>query len=281
MKRRISAILFGLLFLVGLGIFAYPTISDQWNSYRQRLLISEYDETVATLEEEDYEALWQQANAYNQSLWNRNGGFTLTEEEQEEYNQVLNPSGSGMMGYVEIPAIDCMLPINHGTDEDVLQTAVGHLEGTSLPVGGEGTHCVLSAHRGLPSAKLFSNLDQVREGDLFRLKVLDEILTYQVDQIRTVLPEEVEDLGLVAGMDYCTLVTCTPYGVNSHRLLVRGVRIENPREGTEEAKQFEDAETLFGPAWWIMIPLIGIPVLFVVLAVLLFRNRKNKGQRER
>ena len=180
------------------------------------------------------------------------------------------------MAYVEIPAIDCSLPIYHGTDEEVLQTAVGHLEGSSLPVGGEGTHCVLSGHRGLPSAKLFTNLDQVREGDVFLLWVLNEKLTYQVDQIRTVLPEEMEDLELVAGKDYCTLVTCTPYGVNTHRLLVRGSRVENaPDAPPEEPGQTGEGTGGPGTDRWLMIPGVGIPLLFLVLLYLLFRYRKR------
>lgn len=275
MRRRISTICFGLLFLAGLGILSYPAISDRWNAYRQQRLISEYDETVSAMEEEDYEAFWEEARAYNESLWTRNSSFTLTEEEEEQYRRVLNVSGSGMMGYVEIPRINCSLPIYHGTDEEVLQTTVGHLEGTSLPVGGEGTHCVLSAHRGLPSAKLFSNLDQMQNGDIFQLRILDETLTYQVDQILTVLPEEVEELGLVAGMDYCTLLTCTPYGVNTHRLLVRGVRIENPEEAIALEEQEIGNESEDKMDWWMMSLILGIPALFLVLAYLLFRYRKR------
>lgn len=275
MKRRISTICFGLLFLAGFGILSYPTVSDRWNAYRQQRLISEYDETVSTMKEEDYQIFWEQAHAYNESLWTRSSSFTLTEEEEAEYRAVLNVSGSGMMGYVEIPRINCSLPVCHGTDEEVLQTAVGHLEGTSVPAGGEGTHCVLSAHRGLPSAKLFSNLDQMENGDIFRLKILNETLTYQVDQIRTVLPAEVEDLGLVAGMDYCTLVTCTPYGVNTHRLLVRGVRIENIEEPVEEGTDIPAEEKTGDRFGWLWLPALGIPALFLALAYLLFRYRKK------
>lgn len=279
MKRRISTVCFGLLFLVGLGILSYPTISDQWNAYRQQKLISEYDETVAFMEEADYETFWQEAYAYNESLWDRSGGFLLSEEEQERYEAVLNVSGSGMMGYVEIPRIECSLPVCHGTDEEVLQTTVGHLEGTSLPVGGPGTHCVLSAHRGLPSAKLFSDLDQMEIGDIFLLKVLNETLTYEVDQINVVLPEEVQDLRLTAGMDYCTLVTCTPYGVNTHRLLVRGVRIANREEAvTETVEKTTEDEKATELAWWTMVPIVGIPVFFGTLVWLLFRYRRRRDR---
>lgn len=234
MKRKISGIFFALLFLTGLGVLLYPTISDAWNAYRQNMLITDYEEAVAILaqDQETYDDIWAQARAYNKSLWEKPDRFFMTEEEKAEYESLLNISGNGVMAYVEIPSIKCSLPIYHGTDERVLQTAVGHLEGTSLPVGGAGTHCVLSGHRGLPSAKLFTNLDQLEEGDIFLIKVLNETLTYEVDQIRTVLPEEMEELGLAEGKDYCTLVTCTPYGVNSHRLLVRGSRIENLEESS-------------------------------------------------
>lgn len=232
MKRKISGIFFALLFLTGLGVLLYPTISDAWNAYRQNMLITDYEEAVAVLvqDQETYDDIWARARAYNLNLWKKPDRFFMSDEEKTEYESLLNIAGNGIMAYVEIPSIKCALPIYHGTDETVLQTAVGHLEGTSLPVGGEGTHCVLSGHRGLPSAKLFTNLDQLTEGDIFLIRVLNETLTYEVDQICTVLPEEMEELELAEGKDYCTLVTCTPYGVNSHRLLVRGIRIENLEE---------------------------------------------------
>lgn len=232
MKRKISGIFFALLFLTGLGVLLYPTISDAWNAYRQNMLITDYEEAVAVLvqDQKTYDDIWARARAYNLNLWKKPDRFFMSDEEKTEYESLLNISGNGIMAYVEIPSIKCALPIYHGTDETVLQTAVGHLEGTSLPVGGEGTHCVLSGHRGLPSAKLFTNLDQLTEGDIFLIRVLNETLTYEVDQICTVLPEEMEELELAEGKDYCTLVTCTPYGVNSHRLLVRGIRIENLEE---------------------------------------------------
>ncbi|MCM1025821.1 MAG: class C sortase [Roseburia sp.] len=225
MARKITGVLFVLLFVVGLGILLYPTISDRWNAYRQSQLISNYEEAVAQLDPETHEEMWVQAQQYNAGLWLKANRYEMTDEERAEYEGCLNLEGNGIMGSIEIPKIKCTLPIYHGTEEDVLQIAVGHLEGTSLPVGGEGVHCVLSGHRGLPSAKLFTNLDQLEIGDTFLLKILGETLTYEIDQILTVLPEEMESLELFEGEDYCTLVTCTPYGVNSHRLLVRGKRV--------------------------------------------------------
>lgn len=200
----------------------------------------------------------------------------MEEGEKGEYEAQLNVAGNGIMGYIEIPGIKCSLPIYHGTDEAVLQIAVGHIPGSSLPVGGERSHCVLSGHRGLPSAKLFTDLDQMEEGDLFMLHVLDETLTYEVDQITVVLPEEVNDLELVEGEDYCTLVTCTPYGINTHRLLVRGRRTENLYEGQPETSEKETGKTgekqIWLQYWWI------IPVLAGILIGGVFRRKKNKGK---
>lgn len=277
MKRKISSILFALLFLTGLGILLYPTVSDMWNAYRQNKLITGYEEAVAELDPETYEEVWEAARVYNRGLWTKGNRYLFSQEDREEYEGLLNISGGGVMAYVEIPSISCSLPIYHGTNEEVLQTAVGHLEGSSLPVGGNGTHCVLSGHRGLPSAKLFTNLDQVQEGDIFKLRVLNEILTYQVDQIRTVLPQEMEELELTAGKDYCTLVTCTPYGVNSHRLLVRGIRIENiEEEQPEEVQQPEPEEAGTWKPDWLLIPAVGIPLLFIVLLILLVKFKRKR-----
>lgn len=230
MRKHLSTIVLRLVFLIGLSLLLYPTVSDGWNAFRQTRAIAGYVQQVAELDTNRYSQLWSDAKAYNQSLLEKDNRYLMTDEERAEYESLLNVSGSGMIGYIEIPDIQCTLPIYHGTDEAVLQTAVGHIEGTSLPTGGEGTHCVLSGHRGLPSAKLFTDLDKLAVGDVFRLRVLDEILTYEVDQIRIVEPYEVDALGIEPGKDYCTLVTCTPYGINTHRLLVRGRRIENLEE---------------------------------------------------
>ena len=225
MKNKLSTILLAAAFLAGLSLLLYPSVSDYWNSLHASQAVASYDEEVRSLDRSQYEALWNDALDYNRSLTGRSSHYALTEEQRAQYDSLLNVSGTGIMGYIEIPTIKLSLPIYHGTGDDVLQIAVGHIEWSSLPVGGAGSHCVLSGHRGLPSAKLFTNLDQLVEGDYFVIRVLDEVLTYEVDRILIVEPSEVDSLAIEAGMDYCTLVTCTPYGVNSHRLLVRGHRV--------------------------------------------------------
>lgn len=271
MKKHLSTIILIVILLAGLSLMLYPTVSDYWNKFHQSQAIADYAEAVANLDDEAYEELWSQAVAYNQSLRSKANRYHPTDEERAEYEALLNVSGNGIMGYIEIESINCYLPIYHGVEESVLQIAVGHIEGTSLPVGGPGTHCVLSGHRGLPSARLFTDLDQMREGDVFLLRVLDETLTYEVDQIRIVLPEEVNDLELVEGMDYCTLVTCTPYGINSHRMLVRGHRIENLADASS-IRVTADAMQLK--------PILITPVLMVPILLLLFiwlRIRRRRG----
>lgn len=277
MRRKITGLIFGLLFLVGLGILLYPTVSDKWNAYRQSQLISNYEEAVAELDTESYEVLWAAAHAYNEALWTKADRYTFSDEDRTEYESLLDISDNGIMGYIEIPKINCSLPVYHGTDEDVLQIAIGHLEGTSLPVGGESTHCVLSGHRGLPSAKLFTNLDQMAEGDIFLLKILGETLTYEIDQILTVLPHETDALNLAQGEDYCTLVTCTPYGVNTHRLLVRGKRIENLPEEVVEAEEPVTVQTASdeGMSAMTAVLIVAVPLILAVMIWLLFRRRSR------
>lgn len=260
-----------LILLVGLSLLLYPTVSDYWNSFHQSRAIASYAEDVAKLDTVQYDDLWKAAKKYNEALAKGDINYVLKDEQKENYESLLNVSGTGVMGYIEIPSINCSLPIYHGTDEAALQIAVGHLEWTSLPTGGESTHCVLSGHRGLPSAKLFTDLDRLVEGDIFVLRVLDEVLTYEVDQILIVEPEETEDLQIEKGKDYCTLVTCTPYGINTHRLLVRGHRIENLEESgivrvTADAIQIEP---LF------VAPIVAIPMLLVLLIILLLPKKKK------
>lgn len=278
MKKKkgnfITVFLF-LILLAGLSLLLYPTVSDYLNSLHQSRAIASYAEEVANLDEENYDALLAAAQAYNAALIKRENVYALTEPQKEEYKQLLNVSNLGVMGYIEIPAINCTLPIYHGTDETILQTSIGHLEWSSLPVGGKSTHCVLSGHRGLPSAKLFTNLDKLVIGDTFVLRVLNEVLTYEVDQILIVEPQEVEALRIVDGEDYCTLVTCTPYGINTHRLLVRGHRIENPEKAhivyvTADAIQIEPLLVALA---------VAVPILLVLLIVLLLprRSKKNYG----
>ncbi len=260
-----------LILLVGLSLLLYPTVSDYWNSFHQSRAIASYAEDVAKLDTVQYDDLWKAAKKYNEALAKGDINYVLKDEQKEKYESLLNVSGTGVMGYIEIPSINCSLPIYHGTDEAALQIAVGHLEWTSLPTGGESTHCVLSGHRGLPSAKLFTDLDRLVEGDIFVLRVLDEVLTYEVDQILIVEPEETEDLQIEKGKDYCTLVTCTPYGINTHRLLVRGHRIENLEESgivrvTADAIQIQP---LF------VAPIVAIPMLLVLLIILLLPKKKK------
>lgn len=271
MKKHLSTILLVIIFILGLSLLLYPTVSDHWNSFHQSSAIASYAERVSEIDEEAYEHLWDEAYKYNQLLTEQVNQFVLNEKQKETYEALLNVGGTGVIGYIEIPSIDVSLPIYHGTEDSVLQIAVGHLEWTSLPVGGEGTHCVLSGHRGLPSAKLFTNLDMLTKGDTFVLRVLDEVLTYEVDQILIVEPHEIDALQIVKGEDYCTLVTCTPYGVNSHRLLVRGHRIENAEEArmvhvTSDAIQIEPL---------IIAPIIAIPILLLLLIKLLLPDKRK------
>lgn len=276
MKKKSSFVTVILIaaFFIGALLLLYPTISDFWNSFHQSRAIASYAEQVADLDENAYDRLWEDARTYNKTLGDRMNRFVMAEEQKKAYAALLNIADNGVMGYIEIPKVRCNLPIYHGTDEAVLQVAIGHVPGSSLPVGGESTHCVLSGHRGLPSAKLFTNLDELETGDVFMLRVLDETLTYEVDQIRTVLPNELGDLAIVEGEDYCTLVTCTPYGINSHRLLVRGHRVENHAGAstvrvTADAMQIEPLQ---------VAPLVAAPILVVMLVVVLIPHRtKGKG----
>ena len=222
-KKHWSTVLLLLILLAGAGLLGYPTFADWWNSFHQSRAIAGYSEQVSQIDDAEYEKMLKDAHAYNRELLKKGDGrFNMTDEERKVYDSLLDVTGTGIMGYVEIPKINVSLPIYHGTDETILQIAVGHIEGSSLPVGGEGTHCVISGHRGLPSAKLFTDLDQLQEGDIVQITVLDETLTYEIDQIRIVLPNELEDLAIDPKKDYLTMVTCTPYGINSHRMLVRG-----------------------------------------------------------
>ncbi|MDD6237181.1 MAG: class C sortase [Clostridiales bacterium] len=261
-----------LILLVGLSLLLYPSVSDYWNSFHQTKAIATYAETVAKLDQEQYDQIWEKAEKYNYSLVGKKSSYTLSAAQKSEYEALLNVSGLGIMGYIEIPSIGCSLPIYHGTEQSALQIAVGHLEWSSLPVGGESTHCVLSGHRGLPSAKLFTNLDKLTEGDLFTIRVLDEVLTYEVDRILVVEPQNIEPLQIEKGKDYCTLVTCTPYGINTHRLLVRGHRVENI-EDSADIRITADA-VRFSPL--LVAPVIAIPILLVLLLILLLPKRPNK-----
>ena len=272
MKKNLSTIILILVFLTGLSLLLYPTLSDYWNSFHQSRAIAAYASEVAALDDDAYDEMWASAHAYNQQLAKRENPLVQSEEDLAEYETLLNLDGTGIMGYIEIPELKVSLPIYHSVDEGVLQIAVGHIPGTSLPTGGKGTHSVLSGHRGLPSAKLFTNLDQMREGDTFMLRILDETLTYEVDQILIVEPHEVAALSIDPDEDYCTLVTCTPYGINTHRLLVRGHRVENQAEAqavrvTADAMQIEPV---------IVAPVVAAPMLLCLMLWVLLRNPKKK-----
>lgn len=272
MKKRISTIILILVFLVGLSLLLYPTISNYWNERHQSKAIASYVQDVQNLSEIKSEMLWKDATDYNDYLSKLGNQWAVSAEHRENYLKQLDISGNGIMGYIEIPQIGCSLPIYHGTDEAVLQIAVGHLEGTSLPVGGQSSHCVLSGHRGLPSAELFTDIDRLIPGDTFTINVLDQTLTYEIFEILTVLPHKVESLVIEEGKDLCTLVTCTPYGVNTHRLLVRAQRVENPEEETvvrvtSDALQIEPI---------LVAPVIAVPMLLVLFLALIFQPKKKK-----
>lgn len=289
MKRKISTFLFGLLFLTGFGILIYPTVSDQWNTYRQNQLISSYETRVSDLTEEDFTEEWNKANAFNAALAQNNlygdvFGEDGTDIKTTEYWKILNVAGDGVMGYLSIPKINIKLAIYHGTADDVLQTGVGHLNGTKLPVGGESTHSVLAAHRGLPSARLFTDIDQMKKGDMFYIHVLDETLAYQVDEILDMVDKDDREtldkaLQIQQGKDQVTLFTCTPYGVNSHRLLVRGTRV--PYNGEEEMETSAVDSMLKSVQNYYMLYLIlGLSATLLIILLMRFmfkvKDRKRK-----
>ena len=271
-KGNFITLLLVLVLLAGLSLLLYPSVSNYWNSFHQTRAIATYSENVANLDQEKYDEIWKAAQEYNAALAEQGTIFSLNDAQRARYESLLDVTGLGIMGYIEIPSIGCTLPIYHGTEESVLQIAVGHLEWSSLPVGGTGSHCVLSGHRGLPSAKLFTDLDKLTEGDVFVLRVLDEVLTYEVDQILIVEPKQTDQLEIVSGKDYCTLVTCTPYGINTHRLLVRGHRVDNIEQAntvrvTADAVQIEPM---------LVAPIVAIPMLLVLLILLLLPKRKKR-----
>ncbi len=285
MWRKLSTILFGLLFLVGFGVLAYPTVSDQWNTYRQSRLIYGYDAIVREMAEEDFEEVWEAARRYNQtfeqnSILSDVFGIDGQEDIRDtEYWKVLNVTGDGIMGYLTIPKINVKLSVYHGTSDDVLDTGVGHLNGTKLPIGGEGTHSVLSGHRGLPSAKLFTDLDQIIKGDRFYLHILNEDMAYEVDRILPMIDKDdyaalEEALKIEKGQDYVTLFTCTPYGVNSHRLLVRGHRV--PYDGELESTPVETMVQAI-QNYYMLYLLFGLGITVIIILVM----RRAIGRKEK
>lgn len=277
MRKNLSTIILILIFLVGLSVMLYPSVSDAVNRKHQSRAVAGYAEEVEQLSDADYQTYFDAADAYNRQLNTTPNAF-YKPDLVSGYAQTLDISGTGIMGYITIPKISVELPIYHGTDEGVLQVAAGHLEGSSLPVGGAGTHAVISAHRGLPSAKLFTNLDELEVGDRFTITVLNRVLTYEVDQISIVLPTEIDQLLPTEGMDYVTLMTCTPYGINTHRLLVRGKRVET----TESQKHIRVAADAFRIEPIIVAPILAIPMLLAALVgVLLAPHLRKRSKRRR
>ena len=266
---RLFTIILVSVMLAGIGLMAYPSLADYWNSFHQSRAVMSYAEHVSDMNAEEYNRLLSEAQAYNERFVENGLNWHLTEEEAE-YESVLDVDGSGVMGYIRIPKIDVMLPVYHGTEERILQTSIGHLEGSSLPVGGEGTHCLLSGHRGLPSARLFTDLDQLREGDTFTITVLNDTLTYEVDHIWIVEPEDLSHLTIEAGNDLCTLITCTPYGINTHRLLVRGHRIPNVDGGAMVVADAIQIRPVF------IAPFLAIPILLLLLIWMLISTGMSR-----
>lgn len=274
--KKWKTLLLILVFFVGLSLLLYPPISNYWNSLRQSRLVSNYMENVSRMESTKKRELFEAAYEYNRELAAKPSHYQLTAEEQEAYEQTLDVSGTGVMGYLEIPKISVSLPIYHGTEEVILEFAIGHLAGTSVPVGGESTHSVLTGHTGLASSRLLTDLNQMEIGDIFYIQIMDETLTYEVDQIRKVLPEVTKDLAIVDGEDYCTLVTCTPYGINTHRLLVRGHRIETAKSAM---MKFSADALVIEPL--VVIPFLAAPILLVLfLLVMLKPNRSKKIEKQ-
>ena len=272
-KKHISTIIIALIFLAGLGFLLYPTVSNLWNRAHQSHAIATYTKQVEKLDDSQNKEMLKAARKYNKSLLKKSDHWKLSKKDKKRYESLLDVSVTGIMGYIEVPKIDCSLPIYHGTDEGALQIAIGHLEGSSLPVGGKSTHCVLSGHRGLPSARLFTDLDQMEEGDVFVLNVLGRKLAYEVDQIKVVLPDEMSDLEIVQGKDLCTLVTCTPYGINTHRLLVRGHRTKYIEETVVRVqKEAEKKET----GIWLLAG-GGAVFLIIIIIVVVKRRRKRRN----
>lgn len=269
MKKHLSTIILIFVLIIGLSLLLYPTLSDYYNSLHQSKAIADYAETIANMDQDKYDQMLDKAKAYNEMLASSPTHWRLSAEEKKEYNDVLNVSGTGIMGHIEIPKINCSLPIYHGTAENVLQIAVGHISGSSLPIGGESTHTVLSGHRGLPSAKLFTNLDMLEKGDIFIIRVMDDVLTYEVDNILITEPDDFSSLGIETKKDLCTLITCTPYGVNTHRLLVRAHRVDNIEQSssirvTADAMQIEPL---------LVAPVVGVPMLIILFSIMIAAGR--------
>ena len=268
---RLMTLLIVVVFVAGLSFLLYPTASNLWNQAHQSRAIATYTEQVEKLDDSSNKEMLKAARKYNKELLKKADHWKLSKKDKKKYESLLDVSGTGIMGYIEIPKIDCSLPVYHGTDEGALQIAIGHLEGSSLPVGGKSSHCVLSGHRGLPSARLFTDLDQMEEGDTFILNILGHKLAYEVDQIKVVLPEEMSDLEIQEGKDLCTLVTCTPYGINTHRLLIRGHRVSS-----EDLRKMQVLSDAFIVDRLIVTPIVALPIIFILMLYVFFEPPKKK-----
>ena len=269
-KRNLITVLMAAGMVVGVALLLYPSVANYWNSFHQTRAISTYTEAVSDMSTADYEKIIGEAREYNERIAESGIKWVMTDAEKDEYKRQLSINGSDVMAYVNVPKFHIKCPIYHGTDEAVLQVAVGHLEGSSLPVGGKSTHCLISGHRGLPSARLFTDIAKMREGDTWTISVLNETLTYECDQIRVVLPDDLSDLQIEEGEDLCTLITCTPYGVNTHRLLVRGHRIPNSNGSADITADGVQIEPIY------IAPVLAIPALLLLLIVFLISTRRAR-----
>lgn len=268
-KKHLVTLILMAIGLVGMGLIVYPTFADWWNNMHQSRAVASYVDAVANLDQSQYDEIIKAAEEYNARLAQSGVKWTMTEDEIAEYESLLDITDTGIMGYIEIPLINVTLPIYHGTDESVLQVAIGHLAGTSLPVGGASSHCAVSGHRGLPSAKLFTDIDKLMAGDTWTISVLGRVYTYEVDQIRVVEPTDLSNLQITDGKDYCTLVTCTPYGINTHRLLVRGHRIENAQGEMSVIADGVQIEPVY------VAPFLAIPMLILLFIVLMIMTSRT------
>ena len=272
LKKHFVTLIIVLVFMAGLGLLIYPSFANWWNSFHQAKVIMDYADTVAELDQEDYDRILNSAKKYNKKLAKTGILWTMNKDQKAEYKRQLRVEKTGVMGYISIPKIHIKLPIYHGVAEKVLQTSIGHIEGSSLPVGGKSSHCIVSGHRGLPSAKLFSDIDRLKEGDVWTMTILNETVTYEVDKIWIVEPNDLSKLSIEKGKDYCTLVTCTPYGVNTHRLLVRGHRIPNLNGSADVIADAMQIEPVY------IAPFVAAPILLILILMLLFRTLKGKDK---
>lgn len=271
MKSKKSTIILLISFFVGLSVLLYPSVSSYWNSKRQSKTVVNYEAMLAAIKEEDVSYYFEEAEEYNRKLWELESPL-IDYKQLENYREVLDISGTGMMGYVTIPKINQELPVYHGTGDAVLSEAVGHYEGSSLPVGGPSTHCVVSAHRGLPTATLFTHLDRMEIGDTFSFKILNRTFTYEVDQIRIVEPNDISLIGIEEGKDYCTLLTCTPYGINTQRLLVRGHQVD-----TSLSRNIYIANEAYRVDPLVVMPMVALPIITVLMIYVMFAPVKKES----